>query len=142
MKILNPVLLSLFLTALVSGCSGRRSGNPEDNRLTPTEEEIVIAHVRRFLNDSPKIKLSTAERNLIKTVRPEFYIHYTGYKSGRLSIRWTLPNYRLLLLQRTGNFLSSEKADWAVRIITDQTSGKIPPGFFGARGEDVSLPPK
>lgn len=142
MKFLNPVFLSLFLTAMLCGCTGRRTGNPDENQLTATEEEIVIAHVRRFLKESPKIKLSSAERRQIQTTRPNFHVHYTGYKSGRLSIRWTLPNYRILLLQRSGNLLSSEKADWAVRIITDQTSGKIPPNFFGAHGEDISLPPK
>ena len=141
MKFLNPVLVSLFLTVIVGGCTGR-SAKPDDNRLTATEEEIVIAHVRRFLKESPKIRLSQSERKQIQTVRPSFHVQYTGYKSGRLSIRWALPGYRVLLLQRSGNLLSSEKADWAVRIITDQTSGKIPPGFFGARGEDVSLPPK
>ena len=141
MKIVNLVLSAFLLTAIVAGCTGR-SGNPDANRLTPTEEEIVIAHVRRFLKESPKIKLSAAEHQLVQTVKPDFHIHYTGYKSGRLSIRWALPNYRVLLLQRSGNLLSSEKAFWAVRIITDQTSGKIPPNFFGAHGEDVSLPPK
>lgn len=141
MKFLNPVLISLFLTVIVGGCTGRPA-NPDDNRLTATEEEIVIAHVRRFLKESTKIKLSPAERNLIQTVKPDFHVQYTGYKTGRLSIRWTLPNYRVLLLQRSGRLLSSEKAYWAVRIISDQTSGKIPSNFFGAHGEDVSLPPK
>ena len=141
MKFLKPVLISFFLAAILCGCTGR-SAKPDDNHLTATEEEIVIAHVRRFLNESPKIKLSAAERKLIQTTRPNFHVHYTGYKSGRLSIRWALPGYRVLLLQRSGNFLSSEKAYWAVRIITDQTSGKIPPNFFGSHGEDVSLPPK
>ena len=140
MKILNPVLFPLFLSAVLCGCTG--SGNPQNSQLTPTEEEIVIAHVRRFLKESPKIKLSASERKLVQTVKPAFHVHYTGYKSGRLSIRWALPNYRVLLLQRSGNLLSSEKADWAVRIITDQTSGKIPSNFFGAHGEDISLPPK
>ena len=141
MKFLNPVLISLFLTVIVGGCTGRPA-NPDDNRLTATEEEIVIAHVRRFLKESTKIKLSPAERKLIQTVKPGFHVQYTGYKTGRLSIRWTLPNYRVLLLQRSGRLLSSEKAYWAVRIISDQTSGKIPSYFFGAHGEDVSLPPK
>ena len=140
MKILHSFLFTLFLAAAVCGCAG--SGNSGNDQLTPTEEEIVIAHVRRFLKESPKIKLSAAERQLVQTVRPTFHVHYTGFKSGKLSIRWVLPNYRVLLLQRSGNLLSSEKADWAVRIITDQTSGKIPANFFGAHGEDVSLPPK
>ena len=141
MKFLNPVLISLFLAVIVGGCTGRPA-NPDDNRLTATEEEIVIAHVRRFLKESKKIKLSPAERELIRNVKPDFHVQYTGYKTGRLSIRWALPNYRVLLLQRSGRLLSSEKAYWAVRIISDQTSGKIPSNFFGAHGEDVSLPPK
>ena len=140
MKILHSVLFTFFLAVILCGCAGHN--DPEKNRLTPTEEEIVIAHVRRFLKESPKIKLSASERRLIQTVKPTFHVYYTGYKTGRLSIRWALPNYRVLLLQRSGNLLSSEKADWAVRIITDQTSGKIPANFFGAHGEDISLPPK
>ena len=140
MKFLNAVILTVGLSALLCGCAGG-SDDPEKNRLTSTEEQIVIAHVRRFVQQSRKIRLSESERRIIQTAAPTLHIHYTGYKAGRLSIRWALPGYRVLLLQRSGNLLSSEKADWAVRIISDQASGKIPSNFYGSHGEDISLPP-
>ena len=140
MKFLNAAILIAGLSALLCGCAGG-SGDPEKNRLTPTEEQIVISHVRRFVLHSQKIRLNENERRIIQTTKPSLYIHYTGYKAGRLSIRWNLPGYRSILLRRSGNLLSSEKADWAIRIISDKTSGKIPSNFYGAHGEDISLPP-
>ena len=141
MKLLNAVILMIGLSTLFCGCAGG-SGDPEKNRLSPTEEQIVISHVRRFVQQSRKIRLNESERRVIQTTEPSLHVRYTGYKTGRLSIRWALPGYRVLLLQRSGNLLSSEKADWAVRIISDQTSGKIPSNFYGAHGEDISLPPR
>ena len=141
MKFLHLQVLFLFLAGVFSGCVGD-SMITEKDHLTDTEKEIVISHVRRFITKAKKIHLTNAERQMIQTVAPSMHIHYTGHKSGQLSIRWQLPNYRLLLLQRSGNLLSPERADWTVRIISDQASGKIPKNFFGARGEDISLPPK
>ena len=141
MKFLNAAILTVGLSVLLCGCAGG-AGDPEKNRLTPTEEQIVISHVRRFVQQSRKIRLSESERHLVQTAAPRLNVQYTGYKTGRLSIRWALPGYRVLLMQRSGNLLSSEKADWTVRIISDQTSGKIPSNFYGANGEDISLPPR
>ena len=132
-------MLSL-LSALLCGCAAG-SGGGEQDKLTKTEEDIVISHVRRFMNRARKIKLTDAERQVVQTVRPSLSVYYTGHKTGQLSIRWSLPNYRSLLLQRSGNLLSSERADWTVRIISDKASGKIPSNFYGAHGEDISLPP-
>lgn len=136
LSILLPLLGGLFCSCVSD------TEITEADRLTKTEEEIVISHVRRFVTQAKKLNLSPAEREVIRTARPGIQIHYTGHKTGRLSIRWSLPNYRVLLLQRSGNLLSSERADWTVRIISDQASGKIPKNFYGANGEDISLPPR
>ena len=133
-----PILLAGLL---LCGCAGE-SGIAENDRLTPTEEEIVISHVRRFVARAKKMNLTEAERALIQTDKPAMRVHYISSKTGRLSLRWKLPNHRILLLQRSGNLLSSERADWTVRIISDQTGGKIPENFYGAHGEDISLPPQ
>ena len=139
----RSLIFLVISSLLLCGCAGDSDlpADAEKNRLTPTEEQIVISHVRRFVQRSGKIRLNANERRIIQTAEPSLHIHYTGYKTGRLSIRWALPGYRVLLLQRSGNLLSSEKADWAVRIISDQASGKIPSNFYGAHGEDISLPP-
>lgn len=141
MKFLNAAILVSCLSAVLCGCAGN-SADEEKKRLTPTEEQIVISHVRRFVLRSRKIRLNEKERRIIETVNPLLGVYYTGFKTGRLSIRWALPGYRVLLLQRSGNLLSSEKADWTARIISDQSSGKIPGNFYGAHGEDISLPPR
>lgn len=138
MKFGNLNALILLFCIMSGGCVS----DSDANSLTPTEEEIVIAHVRRFVLHAKKVRLNQEERNIIQNKKPELHIRYTGPKTGRLSIRWTLPSYRIILLQRSGNLLSSEKADWSIRIISDQTSGKIPLNFYGAHGEDISLPPK
>jgi len=136
-----PVLF-LLMTGMFCGCVSDEYEITEKDRLSELEKGIVISHVRRFVLHSPKIKLSEAERQRVQTEDPVLHIRYTGHKTGQLSIRWKLPNYRLLLLQRSGNLLSSERADWIVRIISDQASGKIPRNFYGAHGEDISLPPR
>ena len=141
MKTLNAAILIACFSAILCGCAGN-SVDADKNRLTPTEEQIVISHVRRFVLRSRKIRLNEKERSIIQSTDPVISVRYTDSKAGRLSVRWPLPGYRIILLQRTGNLLSSEKADWTVRIITDQTSGKIPSNFYGAHGEDISLPPQ
>ena len=141
MKFLHLSILYLFAAGLLCGCAGDALITDKD-RLTENEKAIVVSHVRRFISKAKKIHLTNEERQMVRTVPPAMHIHYTGHKSGQLSIRWQLPNYRLLLLHRSGNLLSSERADWTVRIISDQASGKIPKNFYGARGEDISLPPK
>lgn len=141
MKTLNAAILIACFSAILCGCAGN-SVDTDKNRLTPTEEQIVISHVRRFVLRSRKIRLNEKERSIIQSTDPVISVRYTDSKTGRLSVRWPLPGYRIILLQRTGNLLSSEKADWTVRIITDQTSGKIPSNFYGAHGEDISLPPQ
>lgn len=141
MKTLNAAVLIACFSAILCGCAGN-SVDKDKNRLTPTEEQVVISHVRRFVLRSRKIRLNEKERSIIQSTDPLIGVRYTDSKTGRLSVRWPLPGYRIILLQRTGNLLSSEKADWTVRIITDQTSGKIPSNFYGAHGEDISLPPQ
>jgi len=141
MKTLSAAVLMICLASYLCGCAGD-SADMENRRLTPTEEQIVISHVRRFVLRSKKIRLNEKERQIILTTDPSVSVRYTDSKTGRLSIRWPLPGYRIILLHRHGNLLSSEKADWTVRIITDQTSGKIPSNFYGAHGEDISLPPQ
>ena len=141
MKTLNAAILIACFSAILCGCAGN-SVDADKNLLTPTEEQIVISHVRRFVLRSRKIRLNEKERSIIQSTDPVISVRYTDSKAGRLSVRWPLPGYRIILLQRTGNLLSSEKADWTVRIITDQTSGKIPSNFYGAHGEDISLPPQ
>ena len=132
---------SLLAGLLLCGCAGE-SGITEKDQLSSVEEEIVIVHVRRFVMRSKKMNLTEADRQTIQKEKPSMYVHYTGPKTGRLSLRWKLPNYRILILKRSGNLLSSERADWTVRIISDKSSGKIPENFYGAHGEDISLPPR
>ena len=141
MKFLKSMILISLLSGILCGCASG-DGFSEKDRLTPTEEAVIISHVRRFVLQAKKIKLTAEERERIRADKPTLHVHYTGTKTGRLSIRWTLPKYRVLLLQRSGNLLSSGRPDWIVRIISDQASGKIPKNFYGANGEDISLPPR
>lgn len=136
-----PVFV-LFLAGMFCGCVSEEYEFNEKDQLSDLEKEIVVSHVRRFVLQAKKIRLTEADRQRIRSEEPVLHIRYSGYKSGQLSVRWQLPNYRLLLLQRSGNLLSSERADWIVRVISDQASGKIPKNFYGANGEDISLPPR
>lgn len=133
---LLPVLTSLLLC----GCAG--SGElSERDRLTPDEEKRLVEQIRDYIVRSKKYKLSPADREVIRNRPPELHITYESRKTGWISVRWVLPNYRILLLQRSGYLLSFHPSEWVVRIIADQASGKIPRHFFGANGEDISLPP-
>ena len=142
MKFWKLQLFGLLLAgiAVCSGCASGGQGLSESDRLTKEETDAVVAHVRRFILRSRKFNLTPAEKEVVRTVEPQVGVRYTGPKSGRLSLHWSLPNYRTLLVQRSGQLLSSGGADWTARIITGQVSDKLPDNFFGAHGEDISLP--
>ena len=135
-------LYVLFLTGIVffCGCAAESAGFSENDRLTKEETDAVIAHVRRFVLRARRLNLTPAEAEVVRTAQPQVSVRYTGPKTGRLSLHWSLPNYRTLLVQRSGQLLSSGRADWTARVITGKVSDKLPDNFFGAHGEDVSLP--
>lgn len=137
---MNKFYLFCLSSVLLCSCSHEYVPTEKD-RLTPQEEEVIITHVRGFILRSKKIGLSLEERSLIQDKKPELVVHYKGYKEGELFIRWSLPNYRTLLLKRNGKLLSNARADWVIRIISDTASGKLPKNYFGAKGEELSLPP-
>ena len=141
MKFWKSLMAVLFLTVFCFGCATGSSegGISERDRLTKAETDAVIAHVRHFLLRSRNFNLTPAEKETIRTVEPQVGIRYTGPKTGRLSLHWSLPNYRTLLVQRSGQLLSSGKADWTARLITGKSSDRLPDNFFGAHGEDISL---
>ena len=144
MKFWKMQLFVLSLAGIVfcSGCAADSQTLSEKDRLTKEETDAVIAHVRRFVLRARKLNLSPAETEVVRTVEPQVGVRYTGPKTGRLSIHWSLPNYRTLLVQRSGDLLSNSRADWTTRIITGTASDKLPENFFGAHGEDISLPPE
>ncbi|MBO7127834.1 hypothetical protein J6W78_09890, partial [bacterium] len=69
MRLLNTAILITCLSAMLCGCVGDSDLPPdaEKNRLTPTEEQIVVSHVRRFVQQSRKIRLNANERRIIRT---------------------------------------------------------------------------
>ncbi|MBQ9338070.1 MAG: hypothetical protein IJS14_12320 [Lentisphaeria bacterium] len=140
MKFWKSSILILFLAGFFCGCATGDAVISDKDRLTPEETDAVIAHVRNFVVRSRKLRLTPAEMEIVRKVKPQVGVRYTGPKKGRLSIHWSLPNYRTLLVQRSGDLLSSSKADWTTRVITGTSSDKVPDNFFGAHGEDVSLP--
>lgn len=130
-------LILLILLSVLCSCAGGRS---TVEALTEAEKDAVTAHIRKFVSRARTLGLSRAELRIIQTQKPKFSIHYDGYKRGFMSVRWQLPAYRALILQRTGNLIGNNRSDWMIRLISDKTSGKIPSHFFGANGEDISLP--
>ena len=133
---LLPVLTGLLLC----GCAGSGELTQRD-RLTPEEEKRLVERIRDFLVRSKRFKLTAADREVIRNRPPELHVTYEEHKTGKIAVRWVLPDYRILLLQRQGYLLSFHPSEWVVRIIADQASGQIPKHFFGAHGEDISLPP-
>lgn len=129
---------SIFLLLiLLCSCAGKPQGVEP---LTEAEKDAITAHIRRFLSRAKSLRLTNAEHRIIQTQKPKYTIHYDGYKRGFMYVRWQLPSYRALILQRTGNLIGNNRSDWMIRLINDRTSGKIPSHFFGSKGEDISLP--
>ena len=134
-------LLPILGGLLLCGCAG--SGElTERDRLTPDEEKRQVEQIREYFVRSRQFNLTEADREQIRKNQPDVHVKYDGYKNGWLSVRWSLPNYRVLLLQRQGDLRTFRPSTCVVRIISDQASGKIPKHFFGANGEDISLPPE
>lgn len=135
------LVCSLFCLAIgFSGCSNDDWVFQKSDELTPAEQEALITYVRGFLNNNKKLKLTPDEKRIIMTTKPVIHLIYSGPKRGRLTLRWNISDGRLLILQRSGNLLSNEKGDWRLRLIKDNTVKNIPANFFGAHGEDISLP--
>ena len=128
-----------MLMLLFCGCSGT-GGLSESGKLSGEEEKAVVSHIRTFLRRS-KIKLKPAERAYVMTHDPVFNVSYTGWKEGSLTVRWSFPHQRSLVVTRTGMLLSNGKADWTVRITTDKSTQLVPQNFYGAHGEELALPP-
>ena len=139
------ILICFTCCLLMCSCKSSDDGvyvYSDSDKISRAEEDAIVAHVRKFLLRNRRLKLSSADRDIIKNTRPNFNIRYTGKKEGVLILRWKLDRIRILLLQRTGNLLTDTRADWMIRVISDKTQGQLPANFYGAKGEDVSLPPQ
>ena len=140
-RFLNSFLLLPVLAGLIfCGCAGDSGQLTERDRLTPDEEKELAEQVRTFLLRSKRFNLDAADREQIRLKAPEIHVRYTGHKTGQIAVRWTLPRYRILLLQRSGNLISSRRSDWLVRIIADKASGSLPRPPDNGNGRDI--PPR
>ena len=132
------LMLSVSLIPMIT--TACRSGiyvySPSD-AITEDEKQAIIAYIKHFVAKS-NLSLSRAERNFVRNTDPVFKVHYTGYKRGDLTVRWTFPNYRSIILKRKGHLLFDGKIHWDVRIITDMATPTIPRSMFGAKGEDIT----
>ena len=129
--------LFLILAGTLS-CAGTSSG--KIHALTDAEKDAITAHIRKFLAKNKTLRLSGEEFRIIQNTKPKYTIHYDGYKRGFMYVRWQLPAQRAIILQRTGNLMGNTRSDWMIRLVNDKTKRQIPSHFFGANGEDISLP--
>ena len=136
---MRRVFLGLLFAVFLCGCAGSDHLS-ESGKLSKEEQAAVISHIRTFVARS-KIKLTPAELAYMKTHEPIFTVSYTGYKEGALTVRWAFPRQRNLIVTRSGRLLSSDRADWTVRVTTDKSTQLVPQDFFGANGEELALPP-
>ena len=137
-RFLLCTVLVLTLGGVLCSCTGNSAGPVQP--LTEAEKDAITAHIRKFLAKNKSLRLSQRESQIIQTTKPKYTLHYNGYKRGFMYVRWQLPAQRALILQRTGNLMGNARSDWMIRLINDRTKRQIPSHFFGANGEDISLP--
>ena len=137
----NSFLLLPVLAGLIfCGCAGGSGKLTERDWLTPDEEKKLTEQVRTLLLRSKRFNLDAVDREHIRATPPELHVRYTGHKSGQITVRWTLPRYRVLLLQHSGYLIPSRSSDWLVRIISDKATGSLPRPPDEGNGRDI--PPR
>lgn len=113
MKLLN---LTTLLTILISVilCSCNTSDNLSDpNAISDQEKAEMVNFARYSLNQTKKI-ITDEEKALIMQKAPDIKEYYTGYKTGRMSMSWELPNKRVNIVA-TGRLLS-DTMGWELAV--------------------------
>lgn len=135
-------LMTCVSTMTFLFCSCGTGGDvPEADMLTPEETSLVVTHIRNVIVKAKNLKLSDADRALVKDTEPRVKVHCTGHKSGKMTVKWSLENSRAVVVMVEGELLD-EKPNMRVKILDDISSKSLPDGAFGTHGEEIALPPK
>lgn len=96
--------LSLIIFTLTSCVDGNLGKITENDKLTEVEYQALLRTARSFIAVS-NLKISERDRKFVQTCNPSFRIHYTGYKSGRFSMTWSISERLSVMLSGDGPFL-------------------------------------
>ena len=124
-KLFLPAILAL-LFIISTSCSTFR--DPKDRKLSKKEKKELIEFARGFLLNS-KIKFSSRDRLIIDRVKPEIGIYYTGYKEGRVRLRWKISDKHYIIVNGKGEFLS-ESCYWTISVVNSSIGSNKKQKFY------------
>lgn len=134
---MKRIALCLLLVAVgfgMASCTRERlSFEPtETERLTQKEKFALIDYVRGFVLSSKKLKLTSAEREIIRKTDPRIRIHYTAPKEGRLNMIWEFKAGRTLSALCHGPLQTrNNPTDWQINLTSGKRINAEDPALYG-----------
>ena len=91
----------------------------EEDKLTDREKYHLFDYSRTFILSSKKVKLSNDDKRFLMSKDPDVRVHYTGPKTGNLSLSWLIPGRIQIIVSASGrlDLSGSKQADWGLRVI-------------------------
>ena len=134
---MKRIALCFLLVAVgfgMASCARERlSFEPtEAERLTQKEKFALIDYVRGFVLSSKKLKLTGAEREIIRKTDPRIRIHYTAPKEGRLNMVWEFKAGRTLSALCHGPLQTrNNPTDWQINLTSGKLINAEDPALYG-----------
>jgi hypothetical protein len=115
-KVLMMLSCSFICCAVLCSCSSTAKDDSDDNyKLTDKESTDLVTVARFIILKNSKKFINDSERNLIETAAPEVKTSYTGPKTGKMIIFWSLPSRDIRIIA-TGELLSANRS-WRVSVL-------------------------
>lgn len=135
----------IFCAAAVLFCSCR-SFEPDpnfrpgpDDKLTRGELDGLMFHARQFVASAGNVKLTEAERALVRGTSPVVQIKYLGPKYGRIRLEWRLEKNKQLTLTGLAE-LTRKDFPWKLEIDKSYTTHPVPPDVHALETYTLPLP--
>jgi hypothetical protein len=96
-KLFLFIVPALLFSALLCGCNTPKVivDGIEYDALSREEVKKLCALAELYLNNNIPNVISRQEAGLIRRLEPEFKIKYYGNRTGKATIRWSLPKRKI-----------------------------------------------
>lgn len=148
-----PAVLAVFL---LCSCSSTPYEVKEEDKLTDRELYHLFDYSRTFIlsskraklsdtdkknlqkdwsawDSSRKVKLSESDKKFLMSKDPEVRVHYTGPKTGNISLSWLIPGRLQIIVSASGrlDLSGSKQAEWSLKVIHYKRDCDILPEEIG-----------
>jgi hypothetical protein len=100
--------------------------------LTGDEMKALVENARKFTVSARKLRITEAERDIVRRKDPKIHESYSSDKEGRVALEWGFSEGKYLIVTVEGDLLGADKR-WSVRIFRADS---------GTGGEENAPPEK